>query len=244
MHFLDKYNILYENQFGFRKNRSTDMAIQTLVDKFHETIEKDELMVGIFIDLSRAFDTISHDILLRKLHFYGIRGTSLKWIEDYLSNRKQYVQYNNSKSAMGNITIGVPQGSILGPLLFLIYVNDLSNISKKLSCILFADDTNIFVTGKTLVEISRTINSELKNITEWLYCNKLSLNISKTQYMIMSSPGKRFNPNECIIQIDDQKIESVKEIKFLGIIIDEKFTWKSHIDYTSNKSSKGMVTTT
>ncbi len=240
IHFLDQNNILNNNQFGFRKNRSTDMAIQTLVDKFHETIEKDEIMVGIFIDLSRAFDTIAHGILLRKLHFYGIRGASLKWIEDYLTNRKQYVEYNNSKSNLGKISIGVPQGSILGPLLFLIYVNDISCISEKISCILFADDTNIFTTGKTLSDISVKINNELKFVNEWLHCNKLSLNISKTHYMIMSSPGKRFKPDECVINMDGHIIDHVKETKFLGIIIDDKFTWKNHIDYICNKTAKGM----
>jgi hypothetical protein len=154
MAFWDKHDVLYKYQFGFRKKRSTDMALYTLVDTFYEAIENDEFMVGIFLDLSKAFDTISHEILLRKLMFYGIRGTTNNWVKDYLTNRKQFVNYNNCKSRMGNIDIGIPQGSILGPLLFLLYINDIHKISDKLSFILFADDTNIFATGKSFPHIS------------------------------------------------------------------------------------------
>ena len=116
------------------------------------------IMLGLFIDLSRAFDTISHKILLDKLYKYGIRGIALEWVRDYLCNRKQFVVYNNAKSYMGNVDIGVPQGSILGPLLFLLYVNDLSNVSMKLSFIQFADDTSIFMKGGSLSEIALSMN--------------------------------------------------------------------------------------
>ena len=138
--FIDDHNILYNHQFGFKKNHSTYLAINALVTKFHESAESSEFMLGLFIDLSRAFDTISHKILLDKLYKYGIRGIALEWVRDYLSNRKQFVVYNNANSYMGEVDIGVPQGSILRPLPFLLYVNDLSNVSMKLSFIQFADD--------------------------------------------------------------------------------------------------------
>ncbi len=218
-------------QFGFRKGCSTDLAIQTLVERYYETIESNETMVGIFLDLSRAFDTISHKILIRKLRYYGIRGIALDWIFDYLNGRTQYVNYNNGNSKMVNITIGVPQGSILGPLLFLLYVNDLSCISPKLSYIQFADDTNIFMTGNSLEDIFNVLNDELKLISAWMRANKLALNLSKTNFMIMSSPRSRININDYKVYIDGHNSEGVNQCKFLGVIIDDKMTWKHHVSY-------------
>lgn len=238
--FLDNHDILYKHQYGFRQGRSSEMALFSLTEHFYDAIEKNEYLVGLFLDLSRAFDTISHKILLRKLPYYGIRGISLDWIDDYLSNRKQYVNYNNAKSDMSDVNIGIPQGSILGPLLFLLYINDLPNVSMKCSYILYADDTNLFINGSSLAEIASVMNEELNKITLWLKANKLSLNVSKTSCMIMSSPGKRLNSTECDISIDGQTIPITDETKFLGIVIDNKLSWKSHINYISNKVSKGI----
>ena len=151
--FIDQLNIINGNQFGFRKNYSTSLAINTFVNKLHEAIENDQVMISLFIDLSRAFDTISHRVLFNKLYQYGIRGLALDWIHNYLQNRKQFVIYNNAQSSFGNISMGVPQGSILGPLLFIIYVNDLPNVSSKLSFTQFADESSIFITGKNLKDI-------------------------------------------------------------------------------------------
>ncbi len=225
VNFLDKHKILNKQQFGFRKNHSTSLAISALVDQFHETVERNEFMLGLFIDLSRAFDTISHKILLDKLCHYGIRGIALDWIKNYLSNRKQFVVFNHKKSSMGNVNIGVPQGSILGPLLFLLYLNDLSNTSTKLSFIQFADDTSIFIKGKSVSNMCKLMNSEIKHVSEWLKNNMLTLNVSKTNYMIMASQGKKFNNEECEITIDEVLIKHVNDMKFLGIILDNKLTW-------------------
>ena len=144
--FIDQLNIINSNQFGFRKNHSTSLAINTFVNKFHETIENDQLTISLFIYLSRAFDTISHEIMSNQLYVYGIRG--LDCINNYLRNRQQFVIYNNAQSSFRNILMGVPQGSILGTLLFILYINDLPNVSSKLSFTQFADDTIIFITGK------------------------------------------------------------------------------------------------
>ncbi len=167
-----------------------------------------------------------------------IRGQSLLWITNYLHNHQQYVQYNQECSELGNISIGVPQGSILGPLLFLLYINDICNISSNVSCILFADDTNIIATGKNLSELFTTMNKEMGKFIKWIHSNKLSLNIEKTHYMLMSSARRKFDAEDCNIMIDNETITRVSNTKFLGVIIDETMSWKYHIDHICNKVSK------
>ena len=142
--FLEEHNILFSNQFGFRKNNSTSLALIQITERIKESIDKGKHGCGIFIDLRKAFDTVNHAILLTKMEHYGIRGLALDWFKSYLTNRKQYVYINGESSQLKDVTCGVPQGSVLGPLLFLIYINDLPNISKDLQFFLFADDTNIY----------------------------------------------------------------------------------------------------
>ena len=142
--------------------------------------------LGLFIDLSKAFDTVDHKILLEKLEIYGLRGNVLDWFSSYLANRKQYVSHNNINSKPLSIRCGVPQGSILGPLLFLLYINDLCNISHLLQKKLFADDTNLFYSHKSSIELFQNMNMELEKLVLWFRLNKLSLNIDKTNYIIFS----------------------------------------------------------
>ena len=149
----------------------------------------------MFLDFSKAFDTVDHTILLTKLNFYGVRGIPLEWISSYLTNRKQFLTYNDCTSQQQRISCGVPQGSILGPLLFLIYVNDLAFVSESIYTIMFADDTNCFMTGNNLNELSQNLNQELSKIVIWLKANKLSLNIDKTHYML-------FQPKRRLTNID------------------------------------------
>ena len=239
LEFIDRYSILSDYQFGFRKRRSTGMALSILIDKFHRAVDNNDFLVGLFIDLSRAFDTVSHDILLQKLSLYGIRGIALQWMKSYLTERYQFVHYESKSSSKSNTEIGVPQGSILGPLLFLIYVNDIQNISNKLSLIQFADDTSIYVTGNSLPELLSDLENEMELLTDWLKNNKLFLNVSKTKYMIMTSPRKPIDTN-LKLHIDGQLVEKVSEIKFLGVVLDNKCIFKAHIDLVAAKLSKGI----
>ena len=214
------------------------MALLTLMDKLVNALANKEIVVGIFLDFSKAFDTVDHDILLQKLHHYGIRGCAYSWFESYLTHRTQFVTYNGAKSKKLAIKWGVPQGSILGPLLFLIYINDLHTVCKQSLPILFADDTNLFLSGKNLDDMEKLMNEEFTEIALWLKANKLSLNIKKTHYMLLKNRG--VTEKDMCLKIDNEAVTQVKTTKFLGVIIDCNLTWKEHISYISGKIPKGV----
>ena len=186
--FVIENNIIFKSQYGFQKNMSTLHSLIDITEQIRNTIENKKYGCGVFIDLKKAFDTINHDILLKKMEHYGIRGKSLDWFSSYLINRSQFVSIHNIHYDVKNISCGVPQGSVLGPLLFLIYINDLPNISDKLKFFLFADDTNIYYEANDLDSIQRVMNDEFKKLQDWLITNRLALNISKTNFTIFSAP--------------------------------------------------------
>ena len=235
--FLTTHNLLYDYQFGFRQKYSTNFALIHLIDKITEALKNNESIIGVFLDFSKAFDTIDHNILLAKLNKYGIRGIANKWIENYLFDRSQAVKYRNATSEDLMIKCGVPQGSILGPLLFLIYINDLPNIIPQLFSILFADDTSVFISGKNIQDLTIRLNSQLKELVKWLECNRLSLNVAKTNFMLFSRKTHTETPH---IEINGQKINKVNHLKFLGITIDDALNWKIHITNTRQKIAKSI----
>ena len=207
------------------------MALMTLMDKLTKCLDNDEYIIGVFLDFSKAVD---HVILLKKLSVYGVRGNALSWFESYLKNRRQFVIYNGVLSDTKILQCGVPQGSILGPLLFLIHINDLANVCASSFPILFADDTNLFNHDKDMFSLQVALNQELATISKWLKVNKLSLNIKKTMYMIFT------RATDVKIEIDNEIIFETKSSKFLGVHIDNKLNWKMHIDYVSGKIARGI----
>ena len=237
--FLNMNNLLIPNQYGFRKNHSTDYAILQLSDKIIDSIAKKEHTVGVFMDLSKAFDTMDHCILIRKLKTYGVRGTVLSWFEDYLRNRQQYVIFKSKKSNISTVKCGVPQGSILGPLLFLIYMNDIVNASPLLTYVLFADDTNVFYSHTDLNILITTLNLELNKLSSWFKSNKLSLNINKTNCMYFKNIHSKYAPYFNIL-IDDMPIIEKEVTTFLGVMIDSNLTWNSHINNICMLVSRGI----
>ena len=237
INFTDKNQILSKHQYGFRKNRSTEFAIIELADKITKGIDQGQYTLGIFLDLSKAFDIINHRILIEKLEHYGIRGICLKWFKNYLENRKQTVKYNTIKSDEMIITSGVPQGSILGPILFLLYINDIQNCSRIVSIILFADDINICYSHTCLKKLNEIMQTEINKISDWLNTNILSLNTTKTKFMLFRS-SKRKQRHNITISINNEKIKQVKSTTFPGVVTDECLTWKDHIDLISKKIMK------
>ena len=177
--FLNKNDILYNLQFGFRSGHSTAMALMALVDSISKSLDNGEFTLGVFLDFSKAFDCLDHKILFDKLEHYGVRNEALMWFKSYFTDRNQYVVYEGVESDKMSITCGVPQGSILGPLLFLLYVNDVVNVSDVLLLILYADDTNAFLSGNDIDALIDTMNEELKKLVVWLQVNKLKLNVKK-----------------------------------------------------------------
>jgi hypothetical protein len=239
-HYLDTNKLLSASQYGFQASLSTELAILELQDRIASALDSGGWCLGVFLDLSKAFDTINHSILLNKLESYGIRGLALNWFKSYLSNRCQYTFLNNTESDSRIISCGVPQGSILGPLLFLVYVNDIKNAIHIGDPILFADDTNILYTHNNLDALSRITNVELEQVSQWFICNKLSINTSKTKFMVFHRPQMQFNHTDMHVTLNGVNIEYVSQLKFLGVYIEEDLSWKTHANHISKKIAKSL----
>ena len=263
---LSKYftdnNLFYSSQYSFRQHHSTEFAALEFIDTVVNHLETRKPFISLYMDLSKAFDCLDHNILLEKLNYYGMDEKSRNLLKNYLTNRNQYLELkvdssvssqtsdgmhakgqglssdNTIRSKLGEIRVGVPQGSILGPLLFIIFINDICKCSNFFSTILYADDSTFStVIDKESPEISSTINKELQNVCSWLNANRLCLNVAKTKYMLFNRTQTNL---ELDIKINDTNLEQVKTFNFLGLTISDQLDWTSHVDKISKKLSRNI----
>ena len=240
--FFEDQNLIFKNQFGFRKHHSTTHALTDLTEDIRQAIDSNKYACGIFVDLQKAFDTVDHNILLKKLEHYGIRGIANDWIRSYLTNRQQYVSISGHDSEITTTELGVPQGSVLGPLLFLIYINDLHNAIKFSTTRHFADDTNLLIKNDSLKQLKKHANYDLRQLCHWLIANKISLNCDKTEMIIFRHPNKKMNYN-VKIRINGRKLQPSSHVKYLGVLLDPHLNWSYHANTLSAKLTRatGML---
>ena len=237
MSYILDANILNTKQFGFQKNKSTYMPLLLLQENITKSIETGKLVCGIYLDLKKAFDTVDHSFLTGKLERYGFAGTSLNLIKSYLTNRYQCVDFNGTKSNLKPVQIGVPQGSILGPLLFLLYINDFPNVSKNITFLQYADDTAIFFESDTADNLQLLIESESLHICNWLMANKLTLNTQKTVFQVYKNSAKA---PKLSIKLNNVEILEMETVKYLGVYIDSGLKWSAHISHTALTISRNI----
>ena len=239
--YLEEHDILYKNQSGFRATHSTVTALLEATDSWAYNIDNGKINGVIFLDLKKAFDTVDHQILLSKLNYYGINGKSFKWFQSYLENRTQKCSVNGSLSSSCSLTCGVPQRTILGPLLFLLYINDLPNCLSNCEPRMYADDTHLTYAGGDLESIQLCLNEDLTNVFNWLQANKLTLNMTKTEFMLIGSRQRlgtlKASPT---IRMNITQVSQVTSTKSLGVIIDDRLDWHSHIEKLTKKIASGI----
>ena len=232
---LEENNLLTNAQNAYRKGRGTETAVTKFVNDVLRGFDDNKFTIAVFLDLTKAFDCVSHEILIKKLEYYGINNLALNWVRTYLNSRQQVTKFNGILSTIQTTNIGVPQGSILGPLLFLVYINDLANLRMSGELLLFADDANKYESGENFFSLLESVNRNLTEIVQWFLSNKLAINLIKTEAMVLSRKPVYF-PLPPVILGNDPICYS-HAFKFLGVIIDHKLSWKFHINKIRNKLS-------
>jgi len=238
MSFVEKYHLISNKQYGFQKGLSTESAINSFIGKVLEGFNTNKCTIATFLDLAKAFDTIPHDRLILKLEATGIRGAALAFFQNYLSNRIQYVRVNGVLSEPEIIKIGIPQGTVLGPILFLLYINDLYTINENCEMISYADDTVILYSAPNWSEAKQGAEQCLNSVKKWLNTNLLTLNINKTKFITFSITKGTQPQFQTLDLTDNAKIYKVENIKYLGIMIDQHLRWDAHAEYISQKLRK------
>ena len=228
-------NLLDKKQGGFRPNHSTTSTTSFYINDIYEAMNKKQVTVSVYIDAMKAFDTVNHDILCKKLEYFGIIGNNAKWIKNYLSNRKQCTFANDKLSNQVNITCGVPQGSVCGPLLFLLYINDISMVLKKCKVSLYADDTVLYYSSNTIEQAMPVIQRDLILLSDWCKRNRLTVNCNKTKYCTygMRSFIKKSKNVDTILSLNGTVLEKVCSYKYLGFILDDQLNFNKHINELS-----------
>lgn len=240
--FLERHKSIYNLQFGFRSRHSTNHALIDITENIRQALDDNKAVCGIFLDFQKAFDTVNHEILIRKLNHYGIRGIANNWFSSYLSNRSQYVSISGFESDRKPINHGVPQGSVLGPILFLLYINDLNEAIKYSKVYHFADDTNLLNVCENPKKLQKQINIDLKLLYKWILANKISLNCSKTEFIIFHKPGQNID-FEYKIKMNGHKLIPSEYIKYLGVFLDCTLNGRYHCEKLAMKlrRANGML---
>ena len=243
--YLDRNKLLFSKQSGFKSLHSVVTCLLKCTNDWYLDIDKGQYTVMIFVDLKKAFDTVNHEILLKKLEKYGVIGSENAWFASYLCNRRQFCRVNGVSSRLDDINCGVPQGSCLGPLLFMIYINDLPFSLQCCQVTMYADDTTLSHSSKNITDLNENLNRDLCNLKQWLQGNKLSLNLIKTQAMVVGSrpnlkkiSDKKVQPPTFVI--DDSQIDIVEKVKYLGVQLDQHLVWDEHARYVCTKVSRAL----
>jgi hypothetical protein len=241
--YFEENKLFNENQFGFRKNHSTETAVQLLISKWRAAIDDDMFVIAVMLDLKRAFETINREVLFEKLKCYKVGGVVLQWIKNYLTGRTQRVRIGNQLSSELLCDVGVPQGSVLGPLLFIIYMNDINSCTRYVNINLFADDTLVCIEGNNYEESMMKLNLDLEVVATWFSGNGLKLNASKSMGMLITSSKVKYlsitvkYPNVYII-LENERVELSECVKYLGIKMDNVLNFSEHIKYVADKIAR------
>lgn len=237
VNFCNRFKLLSTSQHGFLRGKSTESALLSQKEIILSAFENKELCVGIFIDFSKAFDHLNHNTLLKKLELYGIRGTPLELLKCYLSHRLQCVKIGQHTSSFQTISAGVPQGSILGPLLFILYINDLVLTDSKPTFVIYADDASLFFTGSSTQSLVPLINNVLVKVKVWSEANSLLINTKKTKAILFNSRQFLTQPDMCIY-IGNSQVQFVDTVKILGVFFNKTMSWDTEIQFILSNLAK------